>query len=110
MIEDDGDIIRGLGFVALYSGYLDEQIDDLLTMLSVTDLNNGRQRPWQISKKIKHAVKLLKRLDVSEFPELEQNLNTCLQLFEDRNELIQGRIYPNIGLPHTLRSGRALPA
>jgi len=109
MIEDDGDVIRGLGFVALYAAYLEEQIDDLLTLLSAIDTNNTQVRPWQISKKIKYAIKLLKKLDASEFPGLEQDLYTCLQLFEDRNELIHGRIYANIGRPHTLKSGRDLP-
>jgi hypothetical protein len=31
----DGDIIRGLGFVTLYSAYLEEQIEDLLKMLDL---------------------------------------------------------------------------
>ncbi len=32
-IENDGDIVRGLGFVTLYAAYLEEQIDNLLFML-----------------------------------------------------------------------------
>ncbi len=37
MIPDDGDIVRGLGFVALYAAYLEEQIDNLLTMLAAIE-------------------------------------------------------------------------
>ena len=33
MQKDDGDIIRGLGFVTLYSAYLEEHIDALLSLL-----------------------------------------------------------------------------
>lgn len=107
MIEDDGDIVRGLGFVALYAAYLEEQIDDLLAALSIVDSN--AKRPLQISRKIRLAIKLLKRLNPFVFQELEVNLNKCLQLFESRNELIHGRIYANIGRPTTLKSGRSQP-
>jgi hypothetical protein len=33
VIQNDGDIVRGLGFVTLYAAYLEEQIDNLLIML-----------------------------------------------------------------------------
>jgi hypothetical protein len=33
MIADDGDIIRGLGYVALYSAYLEEAIDQVVEAL-----------------------------------------------------------------------------
>jgi len=37
VLQNDNDIVRGLGFVALYSAYLEEQIDNLLFMLSEVD-------------------------------------------------------------------------
>jgi len=57
LLNDDGDIIRGLGYVALYSAYLEEQIDNLLFILnSVEEFGEDKQR-WPISRKIKHAKK-----------------------------------------------------
>ncbi len=29
-LQNDGDVVRGLGFVALYAAYLEEQVDNLL--------------------------------------------------------------------------------
>ena len=32
-LNDDGDLIRGLGFVALYAAYLEEAVDECLACL-----------------------------------------------------------------------------
>lgn len=106
MIRDDGDIIRGLGFVTLYAAYLEEQIDNLLFILDkIAPYDEAKQR-WPISRKIKHAIKVLKTLDAGEFPDLAEYLRTCLDLYEDRNELLHGRIYGNFDRTDTLKSGR----
>ncbi len=55
---------------------------------------------------MKHAIKVLQRLDTGEFPDLAKDLQICLDLLEDRNELIHGRIYGNFDRPDTLKSGR----
>lgn len=34
MVEEDGDIVRGLGFVSMYSTWLEEDVDDILRLLS----------------------------------------------------------------------------
>jgi hypothetical protein len=45
VIENDGDIVRGLGFVTLYSAYLEEQIDNLLIQLSpIEEYKEDKQR------------------------------------------------------------------
>jgi hypothetical protein len=51
-------------------------------------------------------LKIIERLDSSEFPTYSNDLQTCIDLFEDRNELIHGRIYANADRPETLKSGR----
>lgn len=106
MLNDDGDIVRGLGFVALYAAYLEEQIDNLLDALDQVESYDPAKQRWPISRKIKHAIDVIERLDTSEFPDYTKDLQTCLELFEDRNELIHGRIYANFDRPETLRSGR----
>ena len=55
MLNDDGDIVRGLGFVALYSAYLEEQIDNLLFMLSAAEEFTEKEQRWPVSRKIKKA-------------------------------------------------------
>ena len=106
MLKDDGDIVHGIGFVALYSAYLEEQIDNLLVLLSpVEEFGEDKQR-WQISRKIKHAKEVLKSIDFEGREDLVANLSTCKELFEDRNEFVHGRIYGNFDRPDILKSGR----
>lgn len=106
MINDDGDIVRGLGFVALYAAYLEEQIDNLLMMLSPFKTYDDKKQRWPMSKKLSHAIEVIEKLDATEFPDYIADLRTCQKLFEDRNEVIHGRIYGNFDRPDTLKSGR----
>ena len=106
MLKDDGDIIRGLGFVTLYSAFLEEHIDNLCVMLGRIEEFGEDKLRWPISRKIKHAKKLLSKLDGAEITNLIKDLDICLALFEDRNELVHGRIYGNFPRANILKSGR----
>jgi len=66
-----------------------------LFLFALIEPYDGAKQHWPISKKIKHAIKMLKKLDSEEFPGLSADLRTCFELFEDRNKLIHGRIYGN---------------
>ena len=105
MLNDDGDIVRGLGFGALYAAYLEEQVDNLLEALDRVESYDSVKQRWPISRKIKHAIDVIGKLDISEFPDYTKDLQTCLELFEDRNQLIHGRIYANFDRSETLKSG-----
>lgn len=105
-LVNDGDIIKGLGFVALYAGYLEEQVDVLLLMLqSVEALPEAEQR-WSISRKIDKARRLVDTLAFDDKADLIADLGLARELFERRNEVIHGRIYGNFDRPDTLKSGR----
>jgi hypothetical protein len=105
MLKDDGDIIRGLGFLTLYAAYFEEAIDDLLVKLEpVKDIKD--KQPWYISEKIKQAKKLLKKLDKEKCEDLINNLDICPALFKHRNKLIHGRIYGRNDRPDILKSGK----
>ena len=106
MLKNDGDIVRGLGFVTLYSAYLEEQVDKLLFDLGPLEDYDEQKQRWQISRKLKHAQQLLLRLRSEELDELAKALDFCLGLFERRNELVHGRIYASFNRPDTLLSGR----
>lgn len=107
MLENDGDIVRGLGFVTLYSAYLEEQIDNLLTLLHPIEEYGEEKKRWQVSRKIKHVKQIVENLNFEGRDDLIQNLSRCKDLFEVRNELVHGRIYANFDRPDTLRSGRS---
>jgi hypothetical protein len=102
-MDDDGDIVRGLGFVTLHASYLEEQIESLIALLDVHKKYSGG---WQISGKIKHAKSVVSDLDSERFSGLIADLDTCLQIFEDRNALVHGRIYSGLSRPDTLKSSR----
>ena len=106
MLEDDGDIVRGLGFVALYSAYLEEQIDNLLLLLNPVEEYGEDKRRWKISRKIKHVKPILGALEFEGRDDLIADLCTCKELFEDRNRFVHGRMYGNYDRPDTLKSGR----
>ena len=59
LIEDDGDIVRGLGFVTMHSAHLEGRIDELLFDLSVIEDYSEKEQRWPISQKIKKAKKIL---------------------------------------------------
>ena len=104
--NNDGDIIKGLGFVALYAAYLEEQIDALLFMLQPLEPFPEAEQRWPISKKINKASRLIAPLVFDDQVGLMADMCGVRDLFESRNEVIHGRIYANFDRPDTLKSGR----
>ena len=106
MLNDDGDIARGLGFVSMYSAWIEEDVDDLLRfMKGVEDFDYDTQR-WPISQKLKHAAKIVRRLSSVELDSLPDDLEAGVSLFERRNEVIHGRIYAGHDSVDYLQAGR----
>jgi hypothetical protein len=105
-IPDDGDIVRGLGFVALYAAYLEEQIDNLLFAFQPLEPFPEAEQRWQTSRKIQKAKRLAATLQFNDQQQLITDLDACLQLLDWRSELIHGRIYAGSDRPDTLKSGR----
>lgn len=106
MLNNDGDIIRGLGFVALHSAYLEEQIDNLLFMLSSAEEFTEEEQRWPVSRKIKKAKKITAEFEFDGRDNLVAVLDEARVAFEKRNEIVHGRIYGNFDRPDTLKSGR----
>lgn len=106
MLKNDKDNIKGLGFVALYSAYLEEQIDHLLFMLSAIEEFTDEEQLWPVSRKIKKAKSIASKIDFEERDDLLANLDAAKNAFEERNKLVHGRIYANFDRPDTLKSGR----
>ncbi|MBK7492889.1 MAG: hypothetical protein KBF68_00330 [Nitrosomonas sp.] len=104
--SDDGDIIRGLGFVALYAAYLEEQVDNLLIMLEPLKASPELKHHWPVSRKIDKSKSLVRTLEFDYREFLLESLNYSKSLFEKRNEVIHGRIYASFDRSDTLKSGR----
>lgn len=93
MIEDDGDIVRGLGFVTMHAAHLEGRIEDLLVMLSHSSSYSEAEKKWPISRKIRKCIKLLKGIPEQAASAIVEDLNLCLEHFAWRNELVHSRIY-----------------
>jgi hypothetical protein len=109
MIADDGDIIRGLGYVTLYSAYLEEAIDEVVEALIAHSVPADRHLVRApASRKIRFCRDAVARLISSneEMAHLDQALDYASQLLEERNVVVHGRIYANFGAPDVRRSGR----
>jgi hypothetical protein len=104
--EDDGDPVRGLGFVTLYCAYLEEQIDNLLRALRPIAGTSLADQNWPVSRKLKAACDLLPTLEFEYRDGLLADLAKVKDLFERRNEVVHGRIYGGFDRPETLKSGR----
>ena len=107
MITDDGDIVRGIGFVSMYSAWVEDDIDNLLCVTAPIDPFDEKKQRWPISQKLKHAAQLVESLESPELEDLPDALMYGLSLFERRNEIIHGRIYSGFGKADYLKSGRA---
>ena len=106
MLQDDGDIVKGLGFVSMYSAWVEEDIDDILRLLSPVEPFEINQQRWSISQKLKHTAKIMRNLNSGELTELPSALQNALVLFDRRNEVIHGRIYAGFGKADYVQSGR----
>lgn len=101
-LVDDGDLIRGLGYVALYAAYLEEAVDECLNVVASHDAERSdRMYRWPTSQKIEYIQRQLQNLEplsdeLANFPSI---LQATGDLLEERNLVIHGRVYavPNIG-------------
>jgi hypothetical protein len=105
-LSNDGDVVRGLGIVALYAAYLEEQVDNLLFMLQPMEAFPEGEQRWPTSRKIEKAKRLVGGLVFDYRDALLADLDASKRLLEWRNEVIHGRIYANFDRPDTLKSGR----
>jgi hypothetical protein len=106
---DDGDLIRGLGFVALYAAYLEEAINECLDVFLANDATSDeRLYRRQMSRKIDYIQKCLRGLEPlrDELVGLPAILQAISELLEERNLIIHGRIYAIPGFGDVRIAGR----
>ena len=105
-MERDNDIVRALGFVALYAAYVEESVDVVMERLSSVKDITDKERKWPTSRKIKWCKQVLVSLESQELNELINLLNDTKDALEDRNDVIHGRIYAGNERSDNLKSGR----
>jgi hypothetical protein len=106
-LVDDGDPVRGVGLVTTCAAYLEEQIDQLLTLLEVLEPFPNQEQRWPITRKLVKAKRLVARLTFAYRDAMLNDLDSCSVRFELRNEVVHGRIYGGANdRPDTLKSAR----
>ncbi len=105
-VVDDGDIVRGLGLVTMYSAWVEEAVDDLLRKLEPIESFDKKKQRWQISQKLKHAAKLIRALKSDELKGFPEDLEWAVALFNQRNEIVHGRIYAGHDRTDYIKGGR----
>jgi hypothetical protein len=106
MISDDGDIVRGLGFMVIRAAHLEQEIDELLFQLSPLEPYAEKEQKYPISKKISKAERILSEYQNAFSLKILAELKDCKEHFEWRNELVHGRIYSPEYHVNNLKSGR----
>ena len=92
MVPDD-DVIRGLGFVSLFSGHLESQINYVLDLLSIREEFRTEERTSPISQRIVKAERLVKGLEGNRKEQLLSQLEIAKKLFMRRNGILHSSIY-----------------
>lgn len=93
---DDGDIIKGLGFVVLYSAYLEEEIDEFfetIKKVAGNDLSRAELREERAGEKIKLCIRVITAKQRDEMTPLLAALQESGSLLNLRHEYIHARIY-----------------
>jgi hypothetical protein len=90
----EGDLIRPLGLVTLYCAYAEEELDNLLQVLSAVEPFGHRKRQWTVGQKLVHAERLIQQLESDDLlAGLRDALAESHRLFERRNDFVHRSLY-----------------
>ena len=89
----EGDLIRPLGLVTLYSAYAEGALDDLLAALCGQRPLEEAMQGWWVGKKIAFARGQICDLRSEDLTALIGVLDEARSLFDQRNALVHGRLY-----------------
>lgn len=109
MLSDDGDLIRGLGYVALYSAYLEDAIEtvfqEVLHVNGESRDEAGRLSSGQKLRHIEHSIKSWEGLTegLSRFVDVIAELR---RLLEETDAAVHGRVYKDPQTGDVLKPAR----
>lgn len=109
MLKDNSDIVKSLGYLALYAAYAEEAIDECISTLQRYQTDSPKNlSKFPTKQKINYIQEQINLKPVTQelqhFPSLLEHL---IELFEERNKIIHGRIYGSLqGEADILRPGR----
>lgn len=102
MLNDDGDIIKACGYLAIYSGNLEDELDELYGIARSLCPELADYEHLRFADKARHMRKALVRAyktapdyaqKADEEPRVRAILQHCKVVAEARNEIIHSSIY-----------------
>jgi hypothetical protein len=105
-LKDDRDVVRALGFVTIYSTWVEEDVDELLRVLKPLRPFDEAVQQLPIARKLEHTARLVRQLDTPELFGLPEALEHARELFERRNAVVHGRVYAGHDKVDYIQSGR----
>lgn len=106
MLAYDKDVIRAVGYITIYSSYVEGHLDDFLKQLKLVASDASDTDKLKASEKAKSCKRLVQILK-SEPEGLCDLLDECVSTLKRRNEITHGRIYAGRGgRPDRLMSNR----
>lgn len=103
-MKRENDIIKALGFVALYAAYVEESVD--IVMERLAEISDKERMWYPTSRKIDWCISELKLLNSNELDQLIALLEETKRVLLNRNEIIHGGIYAGNDRSDNLVSGR----
>jgi hypothetical protein len=98
-INDDGDIIRGCGYMAIYFGYLEEEVGELFDLSIQFAPSLSEKINFGFTQKVKHLRRALIAKFTDEWPSnrdkdrISAILEECVHLADKRNSILHSSLY-----------------
>jgi hypothetical protein len=102
MLSNDGDIIKACGYLAIYSGNLEDEVDELYGIAKSFCRELAEYEHLRFADKARHLRKALVRAyktapdyaqKTEEHPRVRAILQHCKVVAEARNEIVHSSIY-----------------
>ena len=96
MITNDNDVIRAVGYVTIFSSYLEGEIESMLSQLVRVSGTALKKEIWGITAQLKKIKKLLTETVIDHEENIEF-IDLCLEKVEHRNRITHGRLIGGMG-------------
>jgi hypothetical protein len=106
MIANDNDVIRAVGYVTIFSSYLEDAVDGMLNQLIRISGTTRNKNIWAVTLKLKEIKRLLPETTTNHEEHISY-IDSCIAKIEQRNRITHGKLIGGMGgRPDRLISGR----